>query len=96
MSHFKICWFAALILQGQYALAQPVTSDSAPVSAPAVAYRSIFDQYQAFDDQPVKPWRAANDAVEQRGGWRAYAKEARQPEVMAGEKAVPAPAPVNP
>ncbi len=43
-------------------------------------YNSVFTGYQAFNDQPVAPWRTTNDTVEKIGGWRAYAKEAALPD----------------
>ena len=48
-------------------------SDAAPSSS---TYRSAFDGFRRFADQPVGPWREANDTVGRVGGWRAYAREA--------------------
>jgi hypothetical protein len=48
--------------------------------APFIQYRSVFIQYQGFNEQPVLPWRETNDAVGKIGGWRFYAKEASQPD----------------
>lgn len=50
---------------------------SAPSSEPAAssAYRSAFAGYRAFAEQALTPWRQANDAVGQIGGWQAYARE---------------------
>lgn len=50
---------------------------SAPFSEPAAssAYRSAFTGYRAFAEQSLTPWRQANDAVGQIGGWQAYARE---------------------
>ncbi len=45
-----------------------------------VSYTSPVADYQAFVDEKVTSWKAANDKVGQIGGWRAYAKEAQQPE----------------
>ena len=45
----------------------------------ATAYRSSLSRYQAFTEPDVAPWRETNDLVRQRGGWRAYAREAREP-----------------
>lgn len=53
-------------------------SPSAPT--PKLIYRSVWAQYQGFTEQSVTPWRQSNDTVERAGGWRAYAKEARQPD----------------
>lgn len=35
-----------------------------------------MEGYKAFADEKPVPWAAANATVDQRGGWRAYAKEA--------------------
>ena len=45
-----------------------------------VSYTSPVADYQPFVDEKVTSWKAANDKVGQIGGWRAYAKEAQQPE----------------
>ena len=46
---------------------------------PALAYRSSLSRYQAFTEPDVAPWPETNELVRQRGGWRAYAREAREP-----------------
>ena len=51
-------------------------STPAPSQAPALPYTSAMEGYKAFADETPTPWRAANTTVDQRGGWRAYAKEA--------------------
>lgn len=52
----------------------------AKAGVPALSYRSSFSRYRSLsDDKPVS-WREANDAVARIGGWRAYAREAQQPE----------------
>ena len=48
-------------------------------ATPALVYRSSLSRYQAFTEPDVAPWRETNDLVRQRGGWRAYAREAREP-----------------
>jgi hypothetical protein len=45
-----------------------------------VSYTSPIANYQPFVDEKVTSWKAANDKVGQIGGWRAYAKEAQQPD----------------
>ena len=45
-----------------------------------VSYTSAVADYQPFVDEKITSWKAANDKVGQIGGWRAYAKEAQQPE----------------
>ena len=56
--------------------ADPVDPKAA---VPALAYRSSLSRYQAFTEPDVAPWPATNELVRQRGGWRAYAREAREP-----------------
>lgn len=43
-------------------------------------YQSVMTQYRPYSDQIVGSWAEANRTVEQVGGWRAYAREASQPE----------------
>ena len=50
----------------------------APV--PAASYVSPFRAYQMFAEPQVAPWRETNELVRQRGGWRVYAREAREPD----------------
>jgi hypothetical protein len=49
----------------------------APV--PAVRHESAFSTYRPHVDTPVGDWRAANEAVNRIGGWRAYGREAGAP-----------------
>ena len=60
----------------------PATPDStsAAPSSVTLGYRSAFTDYSAYSEQPIASWRDANDKVNQIGGWRAYAREASQPE----------------
>ena len=55
---------------------------------PAVAYRSAFLGYRPNAETDVSAWTDANKTVHEAGGWRAYAKEARQ----ADAATAPAPA----
>ena len=45
-----------------------------------ISYASPIADYQPYVDEKIVSWRAANDKVGQIGGWRAYAKEAQQPD----------------
>lgn len=55
----------------------------AQVRVPAVTHQSSLAAYRRMgDDKPV-PWKAANETVTRIGGWRAYAREAQQPEPAA-------------
>ena len=69
------------------------TAMAQAVSAATVNYLSPIADYQPFVDEKVTSWKAANDKVGQIGGWRAYAKEAQQPENT--PSLMPAAAPVT-
>lgn len=71
----------------------PSSAASAPAAQPKPqprlgSYRSVFEGYRPFSDQPAVSWREANDAVGRIGGWRAYARETQQeaaPEAAASQ-----------
>jgi hypothetical protein len=77
-----------LLLAVTVAAAQPhvhQTSPAKPVVASSSSaevgrdppYKSVLKDYRRFDgDLPLRDWREANRTVHERGGWRAYAKEA--------------------
>lgn len=50
------------------------------ISVPTVVYVSSLKQYRPLGDEQIVSWKATNDLVEKIGGWRVYAKEAREPE----------------
>ncbi|TRZ67435.1 MAG: hypothetical protein D4S02_05195 [Rhodocyclaceae bacterium] len=47
---------------------------------PVVVYQSALSGYRAFQDEKISSWQASNDNVARIGGWRVYAREAREPE----------------
>ena len=52
----------------------------ARVAVPALVYESALSRYRrAGADKPM-PWIESNDTVARIGGWRAYAREAQQPD----------------
>ena len=75
------------------ALSQTTANRADPADAkapvPAALYASPLRTYQRFAEPAVAPWRDTNEAVRQRGGWREYAREAR--ELPAREAAPAAP-----
>ncbi len=73
-----VALLSATLLAG-YATAQTAPPAIAPVATP-VAYKSAFEGYQAYSDDKMTNWKAANDEVSRIGGWREYAKQAQQPE----------------
>ena len=91
----------ALLTAPVQAQTAPATSPARPdpldpkAHVPAVRYEpSLTPVRRAGDDKPVA-WRDANDAVARIGGWRAYAREAQQPDPAPSptRAAAPAPAP---
>lgn len=94
--HAMLSALVPILLGATAAQAQPqsaVTTLRAaadPNANPALPYRSVFSGYQKFGDEPVAPWPQANATVEKIGGWRVYAKEARQPDA-ADQAATPNP-----
>ena len=71
-------------LSGMAAAQTPVPASPIPLAAKASAdsllpYRSAFEGYEPYTDDKLLNWKEVNDTTGQIGGWRAYAKEARQP-----------------
>ena len=64
---------AAAVLAAPALPAEPAAAKPAPV-------KSAFEGYQAYSDDKMISWKAANDEVALIGGWREYAKQAQQPE----------------
>lgn len=82
-----LCCASALGAAAQTPVAAPTArmADKAnPLDAlapvPALRYQPAFAGYKGVLDQPVGNWIAANDRTAQIGGWRAYAKQASEPE----------------
>jgi hypothetical protein len=48
-------------------------------SVPAVRHESSLSGFRRLTDQKPVPWREANETVGRIGGWRTYAREAREP-----------------
>lgn len=71
-------WLASLTTFVAFSAgAQTAPSASAPSAQPnPLPYSSAMDGYKPFADEKAIPWKAANETVNRRGGWRAYAKEA--------------------
>ena len=70
------------VLSVSTAHAQTEGPKSAALPAVAEApepYRSAFEGYQPYTEEKITNWKAANDTVDQIGGWREYAKQAQQP-----------------
>ena len=59
----------------------------AQAASTALTYRSALEGFQSFADEKAVPWKQANDTVHQRGGWKAYAKEASEANAGPGAQA---------
>ena len=106
-SSSKAAWLPMCLLAGLHGI--PVFAQTAPPPAlvtapsptdataavPAATYRSPFTGYQSFAEPAVAPWRDTNELVRQRGGWRAYAREAAEPSVKSPSAASAASAPAS-
>ncbi len=72
-------------------LAGHINAQTAPPAVPPAAtpvpFKSAFEGYQAYSDDKMTNWKAANDEVARIGGWRAYAKQAQQPDNTPATKA---------
>ncbi len=90
---WQVRWVSTLALATL--CATTVQAQSKPDAATTVAlpYRSVFDGYQKFNDQVVASWTQTNATVEKIGGWRVYAKEARQPDAPDSTEKAPMPNP---
>ena len=56
----------------------PTQPGNAMTDLPVVVYRSVLSGYRSFRDEKVSSWQESNDNVARIGGWRAYAREARE------------------
>jgi hypothetical protein len=63
--------------------AAPAEPTDAHAAVPPVIYRSALANHQPLTDAPAITWPQANRTVGQVGGWRAYAREASQPDAAA-------------
>ncbi|MBE0622235.1 MAG: hypothetical protein IH605_16720 [Burkholderiales bacterium] len=83
---FIVAWALFLATAAPLAWAQPAANGSiadpqdAEAPVPPVIYRSPLANYRVLSDDTVTSWKETNDNVGRIGGWRAYAKEAQEPE----------------
>lgn len=93
-SHIRSPWPAILLAASAAAFpahcaAQPSDEPrgadalDAAADVPALRVRSSFAGYRRLRDESVASWKDANDTVGRIGGWRAYAREAAQPDAPA-------------
>ncbi|MEO6280184.1 hypothetical protein [Roseateles sp.] len=64
----------------------------ARADVPRLVYRSPMQGWRPYADTEPAPWVETNKTVAAVGGWRVYAKEARQPDVPDAPDAASAPA----
>ena len=97
---------AAMTLWATPAASAPSTPSALPetrrpdplnpqAQVPAALYRSAFEGYRPSAETAVGAWPDANKAVQQAGGWRAYAREAAAPQSASPAASAP-PAPGEP
>lgn len=76
-------WLVSIFSLSGIAAAQtpapaPLVADATKASP--LTYRSAFEGYKPYTDDKLLNWREVNDTTGRIGGWRVYAKEARQPD----------------
>jgi hypothetical protein len=91
LSSLALALVFAASAQAQSAPARPDPLD-AKVAVPAVSYRSPLSSYRPYTEQAVGSWREANETVNRVGGWRTYAREAREPAPATAPASAPKPA----
>lgn len=78
---------AALLVATSVAQAQGTPGRADPLDpqagVPAAVYASPLAGYRRLGADTRVPWPQANQTVNRIGGWRAYAREAQQPEPAA-------------
>jgi hypothetical protein len=87
-------WMAASALVQAAPVNRPDPLDPrarVPAPRPPEALR----RYRPATTPEVGSWREANDTVARVGGWKAYLREAQQPESAASAASAAAPAPVS-
>ncbi len=89
--------FTALLAAQAQAQPTTVTTTTRPdpldpkAGVPATRYESSLGQVRRIGDDKPAAWRDANEAVARIGGWRAYAREAQQPDPAPSTTATPTP-----
>ncbi len=76
-------WLVPIFSLSDIAAAQtsaPVHPASPAAPASFLTYRSAFEGYKPYTDDRILDWKAVNDTTGRIGGWRAYAREAQQPD----------------
>lgn len=85
-----VAWTISIAAAAPLAWAQSASAGAKPdpqdanASVPPAIYRSSLADYRLFPDEKLRSWKESNDNVGRIGGWRAYAKEAQEPEPAVG------------
>ncbi|OGU17259.1 MAG: hypothetical protein A2076_00720 [Geobacteraceae bacterium GWC2_53_11] len=83
---FRWLLLSGLLLSSLLTGAQPISANgtadlyTAVPSTTNLQYLSVFTHYHSFREQPLLPWQETNDNVGKIGGWRFYARDAKQPD----------------
>lgn len=83
---FAVLGLAASLADAQTSTRAISSPALIPASAPTVqpatrpVFGSVFGDYQPHTEEKIADWKQANDTTARIGGWRAYAKEAAQPD----------------
>jgi hypothetical protein len=88
-----VCALLALPATAQHHHHQHHHKPPAAAATPApLPYASALQGYQPFADEKVRSWKESNATVGKIGGWRAYAKEAAEPEAKSSQTQAESPA----
>jgi hypothetical protein len=84
---FLACVCSVFALSNAYAQQQTLSEiKSEPkaveskTSSNSLVFKSTLEKYKPYTDEKIQSWKGANDEVGKIGGWRAYLKEANEPE----------------
>ncbi|GGC63526.1 hypothetical protein GCM10011396_08120 [Undibacterium terreum] len=59
----------------------------AQASVPPLRYQSTLQTYRPYADSEVSDWKQLNENTGRIGGWRTYAKQAREPDAAQAKPA---------
>lgn len=74
-----LCAAVPAVAGAQSANLSPLPISEGQVLQPE-PYRSAFEGYRPYTEEVVGDWKAINATTAKIGGWRVYAKDARQPQ----------------
>jgi len=77
----KLWWLpitTLLVSGGAFAQSKSSADAGTAIAISNLVFHSALQNYRPYSEQPIQVWRESNDNVGRIGGWRAYAREARQ------------------